>query len=202
MTTHPKGPRDPLNPMRNRHDSAVTVSKHRPMAQEELIARDAKRVVDWLGESPLHTVTSEQLRKWRRSQIPAWTDGYWKVVRQYVIDGMSEQVTEAAQDTKARLLALVDRLLPECSAYVTGSGPAGEGTIFLKDPVTGENLKKIEHAAIQGYLKFYAELTGLLAEKHQHVHLHGALKSGDMSEVPEAELLAFINAKPITTEQE
>ena len=204
MATHLHGPADPDNPIKNRHTVArLHDQNHRPTKQLELVQRDALRVIDWLGESPLRTITSEELRKWVRSQTPAWTPGYWKVVRDYVQDGLADRVSESATTTKARLLALVDRLLPECSQYVTGTGASSkeagsEGTIFLRDPVTGEHLKKIEHGAIQGYLKFYAELTGLLSEKHQHVHLHGAMASGDLSEVPESELIAAMNAKPAT----
>jgi hypothetical protein len=202
MSTHPHGPADPANPQKSRHTVAVLHdAQHRPTKQLELVQRDALRVIEWLGESPLRTITSEELRKWVKGQVPQWTPGYWKVVKEYVQDGLADRVSESSTTTKARLLALVDRLLPECSNYVTGSGGAGEGTIFLTDPVTGEHLKKIEHGAIQGYLKFYAELTGLLSEKHQHVHLHGAMASGDLSEVPEAELIAAMNAKPVTQEQ-
>lgn len=59
-------------------------------------------------------------------------------------------------------------------------------------------LTVIDHAAVQGYVKIYAQLSGLLTEKHQHLHLHTALSNGgDLSEVPEEEL---IEAERITNQ--
>lgn len=52
-------------------------------------------------------------------------------------------------------------------------------------------LTQLNHTAAQGYIKLYAQLTGLTTEKHQHLHLHRAIEQGgDLSEVPESELIA------------
>ncbi len=53
-------------------------------------------------------------------------------------------------------------------------------------------LTKVNHTAAQGYIKLVAALHGVLEDKseHKHVHFHAALRSGDLSTVPLAELEA------------
>jgi hypothetical protein len=91
-----------------------------------------------------------------------------------------------AETVRARLLTLIERLIPECIEYQTGSGPAGEGTIFLMHPKTGEHLTRIDHSAVRGYIGEIGKLTGVTNEttNHQHLHLVRAIKAGDLSEVP------------------
>jgi hypothetical protein len=55
-------------------------------------------------------------------------------------------------------------------------------------------LHTINHGAALGYMKFQAQLAGLtVAKPEQHLHLHKVIeKDGDLSEVPESELIAAI----------
>ena len=166
MATHPHGPKIEGKPCRNRHivDLARSV-KHDARGAQEIMNRDCQRVLDWLGAEPLRTITSQGLRDWVAKQDPVWTKGYTTSIKAMVRAALGERVEETAGETKARLLDTVDRLLPECRSYVTGNGPAGEGTIFLRDPLTDQYLQKIDHSAAKGYLQFVAQLTGVVTEE-------------------------------------
>ena len=166
MTTHPKGPKIEGEPCRNRHivELSRTV-KHDARGAQEIMSRDCQRVLDWLGAEPLRTITSQGLRDWVSQQTPVWTQGYTTAIKKAVRAALGERVEETGAETKARLLDTVDRLLPECRSYVTGNGPAGEGTVFLRDPVTDQYLQKVDHSAAKGYLQFVAQLTGVVSEE-------------------------------------
>lgn len=166
MATHPHGPKIEGKPSRNRHivDLARSV-KHDARGAQEIMNRDCQRVLDWLGAEPLRTITSQGLRDWVAKQAPIWTKGYTTSIKAMVRTALGERVEETAGETKARLLDTVDRLLPECRSYVTGNGSVGEGTIFLRDPVTDQYLQKVDHSAAKGYLQFVAQLTGVVTEE-------------------------------------
>jgi hypothetical protein len=166
VTTHPHGPKIEGKPSRNRHVVELARSvKHDARGAQEIMDRDCQRVLDWLGAEPLRTITSQGLRDWVSQQDPPWTKGYATAIKQAARAVLGERVQETGAETKARLLDTVDRLLPECRSYVTGNGPAGEGTVFLRDPVTDQYLQKVDHSAAKGYLQFVAQLTGVVAEE-------------------------------------
>jgi hypothetical protein len=261
MSSHPRKPRDPENPAKNRHivERSKTI-KHDARGAQEIMERDALRVLNWLGEAPLRTITSDSMRSWVKSQTPPWTPGYWRAIRAMVQNQLAEQTAESGQDVRTRLLTLIERLIPECREVVLSGGdlvidrraPEYRRWQELKSvndawlqydrrrqdyvealnrqaqggPMPGPApteprwprlsnrehdqmtelakvlpyLTGINHTAAQGYLKLYAQLKGLMAEKHQHLHLHRAIEQGgDLSSVPEAELIA---AMKITTTKE
>ena len=208
MATHPHKPANPDKPVKSRHVVAKAHSvKHDARGAQEIMERDAIRVLEWLGAAPLRTITSESMRSWVKRQDPPWTPGYWQAIRAMAMSQLSERTRESGMDTRAKLLNMIERLIPACTSFVTGTGPSSpglgsEGTIFLKHPETKEPLTKIEHQAVVKYLQLYADLTGLTAEKHQHLHLHKALEKGDLSEVPESELIAASAFTVSTTNQE
>ena len=250
MATHPTGPKDPARPQKSRHIAARAI-KHdaRGVAARELMERDCLRVLEWLGAAPLRTITSEGMRAWVKQQEPPWTPGYWRAVQAKVQDAISERTAATGPEIKARLMALVDHLLPSCRGIVLGNGGGTAGTVPIRDPTSAEAVElatlerkrsalqagldvsdepsdaedlfagdakdaspeewtdadekrwrylcdarpylyEIDHKAVQGYMKIMGQLTGVLSEKHQHVHLHTAVQNGgDLSEVPEAELV-------------
>lgn len=156
-------------------------------------------MLTWLAQGALRTLTCQALQDWTIEQDPPWTPGYRKIVLERVQVVLADRVTSSGSDVRTRLLALIDSLIPHCRTYRTGTGPSSpetgsEGTVFLRDPETGEYLTEIDHGAVQGYLALVGKLTGVTVEKHQHQHLHAALKSGDLSEVPDSELIQAINA--------
>lgn len=255
MTSH--GPRDPKNPMKTRQIARIAsgevATKHDARGEKAkiLLQTDAIRVLRWLGEQPLRTITGDAMRAWVNSQQPAWTPGYWKAVRALVQDQLAERMAETSQETKARLLNVSEQLLGACQEVVVSGGDlvvdrrtpeyrrwmelktiddawkqydrrmadygeflkTREGNESYKAPLPMEPrwprlneqeaaemlllaknlpyLTTINHTAALGHMKFQAQLTGLAAEKHQHLHLHRVIEQGgDLSEVPEAELVA------------
>lgn len=251
MATHPTGPKDPKRPQKSRHIPARAL-KHdaRGVAARELMERDCLRVLEYLGAAPLRTITSESMRAWVKQQEPPWTPGYWREVQKQVQAAISERTGATGPEVKARLLSMVDSLIPECRQILPVGGDMifdrrtpeyhryailmGRGTAWEKydrdlrdwekesriagqkgwDPPTEPSapmserltedeakeladliprvpfLYEIDHGAVQGYLKLVGQLTGVLSEKHQHLHLHAAVQNGgDLSEVPEAELV-------------
>lgn len=165
-----------------------------------IIERDVQRVLAWLAEDPLRTVTSRKMLAFVDAQYPEWSRGYWRAIKERVDRVLLDATGEAGPIVKARLLSFIDEMLPLCRTYKTGSGGSSEegsaGTVVLTDPKTGELLTEVNHTAVQGYLKLIAQLHGITNEEHKHVHLHGALKHGDLSEVPEAELIAAMQIAP------
>lgn len=177
MATHPHGPEDPDNPQKNRHIiERAQKQDARGVAAAAILESDALRMMEWLGEAPLRTITSKGMRDWIEAQQPPWTPGYRVAVRAKVQDALSQSVIASGPQVRDRLLTLIDRLIPECSTYRTGTAPSvpgegGGGTVVLRDPVTGEYLKEIEHSAVQGYVKIVADLTGV-SQKEPHVIEH------------------------------
>jgi hypothetical protein len=265
MAVHPKKPKDPLNPVKNRHVVRMAEDKHDARGRKQLLLMqtDAIRVLTWLGEAPLRTITGDAMRAWVKSQQPEWTKGYWRAVRLMVQDQLAERMEETSRDTKARLMNVSERLLGECRETVVSGGdlvvdrraPEYRRWMELKSvddawqqydrrmtdygealtrqanggPFAGTKpteprwprlsdrehsqmtelakclpyLTTINHTAALGYLKFQAQLTGLAAEKVQHLHLHKAIEQGgDLSEVPESELRAAIALKVSTTKEQ
>lgn len=199
MTAHPRGPRDPKKPTKSRHivEKAKTV-KQDARGSQEIMARDTMRALAWLNEAPLRTITSQGMRDWVAQQDPPWTRGYWVAIKGMVQTALADDVAATGAETRTRLLKMIDVLVPECRGYRFGNGGGDAGTVVLRDPKTQELLYEIDHKAVQGYVKIYAQLSGLLTEKHQHLHLHTAMSNGgDLSEVPEEEL---IEAERITNQ--
>lgn len=249
MATHPTKPSNPDKPKRTRHVIARE-AKHDARGVASLIELDTQRTLEWLRAAPLRTITSEGLRQWMTQQQPPWTPGYCREIQGRVQTVMAEVTVATAEETKARLLSMVDSLIPECRQILPVGGDMifdrrtpeyhryailmGRGTAWEKydrdlrdwekesriagqkgwDPPSEPSapmserlteaeakeladliprvpfLYEIDHGAVQGYLKLVGQLTGVLSEKHQHVHLHGAIQNGgDLSEVPEAELV-------------
>lgn len=203
MSTHPHGPEDPENPQRSRH-VIERAEKHdaRGKQAQLLIQHDVQRVLAWLGEAPLRTITSSGMREWISQQHPVWTKGYATEIKHRVQDALTEATSATAPEVRARLLHLIDGLIPQCTTYRTGTAPSGGagepggGTIFLRDPETGGYLKEVEHTAVQGYVGIIGKLTGVMAEKHLHLHADLANPEADLSEVPTAELIAIVDAEP------
>ncbi len=157
--------------------------------------RDAQRVLTYLRESPLQTITGPGLVDWMRKQEPPWTSGYWKAVRERAIESMRARTEEDGASTRARLLSFIDGMLPKCSTYRTGTGSGiGAGTVVLEDPVTGEHMVEIDHSAVQGYLKIIASLTGAEAPQ-KHLHAHAGI--GDLKEMSDAELMRLTDVTPL-----
>ncbi len=208
-----------------------------------LMERDVQGVLGWLNDQPLRTITSQAMIQWCKDQTPPWTPGYRHAVLDRVGEVMKEQTQAAAATVKARMLSLIDRLIPECREVEVSGGdlildkrhPSYQQWLDLKavndawlqyDRRMGEDLAKtgaslptrpvrerltpveigrmealgkclpyltkVNHTAVQGYLKLVAGLSGVLEDKseHRHVHFHAALRSGDLSTVPLAELEA------------
>jgi hypothetical protein len=253
MATHPHKPKDPKRPTRNRHTVAAAArpEKHDARGEVVLVERDVQRVLAWLNAEPLRTITSEGMRTWVAKQDPAWTPGYWSTIRARATEALTEATAATANQTRARLLHLIDGLIPQCRHLKTGTGQGvGAGTVVLRDPSTPEFaeferlrdklwqwkgftseakiareagkpapspappeftaadarrytelehsrpfLTEIDHAAVQGYLKLVAQMTGLVTDKHQHLHVHSTLANpeSDLSELPTAELIAVLN---------
>jgi len=151
---------------------------------------DAQKALAWISDAPLRTLSGQAAREWCDSQ--GWSRGYGGRVLDRAAEALRCKTEAETETVRGRLLALIERLLPECQEYRTGTAPSGGGepgggTIFLKDPKTGQYLKQIDHAAVKGYIQEIARLTGVTNDEkvtHQHLHLVRAIKAGDLSEVP------------------
>lgn len=204
----PKLAKDPANPMRTRHVARIAKAEQRAELHDArgnlaLIERDTQRVLEWMASDPLRTITSAALRQWVREQTPPWTNGYWQTVKERVDQVLLDATGATAISVKARLLAMIDNLLPLCRTYKTGNGGHGTGTVILEDPRKGhegELLTEIDHTAAQGYIDRIARLTGAVSEEHRIIHLHAAMRGGDLAEVPEAELEEAMAVRVRTTE--
>jgi hypothetical protein len=170
-------------------------------SQPALIEEDAGRVLAWLRDSAVRTMCCADLTAWVREQNPPWTGGYRNAVMDRVRAIIAEDNAMTAADWRSLMLRQIQHLIPHCTRYKTGTGPStsgegggSDGTVFLRDPHTGEFLKEIDHGAIQGYFQLIGKLTGTMAEKHQHEHLHAAIATGDLSRVPDEELWRVIKA--------
>jgi hypothetical protein len=158
-----------------------------------LLEADAQKAIAWITEQPLRTLTGQQCREWCATH--GWSAGYGQKVIERAGEALKVKTEADAETVRARLLTLIERLIPECIEYKTGTGSSSphlgsEGTVFLKHPVTGEYLTQIDHAAVKGYIQEIGKLTGVTNEttNHQHLHLVRAIKAGDLSEVPTAVL--------------
>jgi hypothetical protein len=132
-----------------------------------LLEADAQKAIAWITEQPLRTLTGQQCREWCAAH--GWSAGYGQRVIERAGQALKVQTEAEAATVRARLISLVERLIPECVEYRTGTGPSSpglgsEGTVFLKDPKTGEHLKQIDHAAVKGYVQLLAQLAGVDAE--------------------------------------
>lgn len=126
---------------------------------------------------------------WCKSQ--GWSHSHTSTVLRQVKHLLRGVTQEKAEDTRARLLAFIEYELDNhCSEYVTGTGASSkemgsEGTVFLKDPVTGEHLTKRNHAAIQGYLKLAMRITGidtLVVEHRKGARPYSEWSTGELEE--------------------
>lgn len=150
-----------------------------------LLENDVQRAIAWIGEQPLRTLSGPLAREWCDNQ--GWSKGYGGRVLDRAGEALKLKTEADAETVRARLLTLIERLIPECIEYQTGAGPAGEGTVFLMHPKKhGEHLTRIDHSAVRGYIAEIGKLTGVTNEttNHQHLHLVRAIKAGDLSEVP------------------
>lgn len=127
-----------------------------------LLEADAQKAIAWITEQPLRTLTGQQCREWCATH--GWSAGYGQKVIERAGQALKVQTDAEAATVRARLISLVERLIPECQEYRTGNGPTGEGTVFLKHPKTGEHLTQIDHSAVKGYVQLLAQLAGVDAE--------------------------------------
>lgn len=152
---------------------------------------DAQKALAWIADQPLRTLSGPAARAW--CDLQGWSKGYGARVLDKASEALKVKTEADAETVRARLLTLIERLIPECIEYRTGSGVTEDGTsgtIFLRHPKTGDHLTQIDHAAVRGYIQEIGKLTGVTNEtvNHQHLHLMRAIKAGDLSEVPTAVL--------------
>lgn len=100
---------------------------------------------------------------WAWCDAQGWARGHTATVLRQVRHLMRGVTQEKAEDTRARLLAFIEKeLATNCTEYVTGTGEGvGAGTVVMKHPKTGEILTRRNHAAVQGYLKLVMRITGI-----------------------------------------
>ena len=80
----------------------------------------------------------------------------------HVAKRLREAAAEKADETRLRLLAIIDNMLPLCWNYKTGTGEGkNAGTVLLKHPETGELLREVDHGAVAKYIDLISELTGI-----------------------------------------
>jgi hypothetical protein len=194
--------------------------------REEIMERDVAAMLVWLNGAPLRTITSQGMNDWINSQEPPWTHAYSRAVRERVQVVMTEATSASAEDVKARLLHLVDSMMPLCREHVTSGGElvpdrrtaewkawSTEHTRqqLMVDPLPNvedkmrlETMKHaipfldaIDHTAVQGYVNIMGKLCGVMVDKSASLHLHAQVKAGDdLSELPFDKLVAIATRKP------
>jgi len=90
--------------------------------RDEIMERDVAAMLVWLNGAPLRTITSQGMNDWINSQEPPWTHAYSRAVRERVQEVMTEATSASAEDVKARLLHLVDAMMPLCREHVLSAG--------------------------------------------------------------------------------
>lgn len=133
----------------------------------EQVELDAQKALHWVAERPMRAPFGSEWRAYAATQLPVWTSGYLKAVRERTMELLRDVSVPEAQDARAIILNGISEMMPKCEQYVMGTGPSSkddgaEGTIALKDPVTGDYLKQYDHKAMQGYMRLAGELTGAL----------------------------------------
>lgn len=93
--------------------------KHDNRQHREIVERDCQRMLQWLIEAPLRTMTGPELIRWTAEQVPPWTPGYVAHIRTKVGDLMSARTEQTAQTARSRILGAIDSLLPEARELVT-----------------------------------------------------------------------------------
>ncbi len=120
------------------------------------------------------------LWRWARDEC-GWTAAHYRTIRKRVEAIYAEQSDETAEEVRKRLLRSIQEQLPRCQSYKIAQGPMGIGPVCVPDPVTGNPLIEVDHAAIQGYQRITMDLVGIgpkaEAAPPQHLHFHGDLAS-------------------------
>jgi len=129
---------------------------HRPATPDQMTER-VNRIME---QVPRFVGSRMALRAWAMKEL-GLTQSQTDQAMLHVAKRLREAAAEKADETRLRLLAIIDNMLPHCWTYKTGSGGEGVGTVLLKHPETGELLREVDHAAVSRYIDQIAELTGI-----------------------------------------
>lgn len=149
-------------------DPNAVRKSHHTLKQPAVVAQDIQAALAFIGDGPLRSLDSYELRSWCTAQ--GWTPGYYKAIIERVAAAIAAQTPAQADAIRAAMLHRMEILIPYCRSLVLGQGPSSKtggsaGTVAIRHPDTGELLDEIDHAAIQGYLKIIAGLCGLSTDK-------------------------------------
>ena len=158
MASHPKKPKQPGKPVKSRHTVALAKRelKHDARGEPILLEHDVQIVLAWLSAAPLRTITGEGMHQFVAQQDPPWTPGYWNAVKVRVTDSLVQSTAASADQTRGRLLKIVDELIPHCRNLVLWKSCKPTDPA-VKDPRTSEFLTWRRLVAKQETWKEYQE---------------------------------------------